>query len=156
MVKRTVIAAIFCLFLCVNAGAYMVSFYIIETGVSENGSENQHSVYWENAFLDVFFDAGHVVSNAPILQLENKPSGDILRQVNMQEVKNAGIDFLIIAQLDYNADASPSEMSFFVYRINPKEKVFERQVERRPARLAREEYEFMKSIARGLITYVSD
>ena len=156
MVKRILTAAIFCLFLCVNAGAEMVSFYIIETGVQEDGRENQHSVFWESAFLDVFFDAGHIVSNAPILQMENKPSGDILRQVNMHEVKNAGIDFIIIAQLDYNSAVSPAEMSFFVYRINPKEKIFERKVEGRPSRPARDEYEFMKSIARGLITYVRD
>jgi len=154
MAKRIVIAAVICAFLCVNAGAHMVSFFIIETGVPEDARENQHSVFWENAFLDVFFDAGHIVSNAPILRLEDRPSGDILQEIDMQEVRRAGIDYLIIAQLDYNAALAPSDMFFYVFKINPKNKIFESKIEGRSERSAREEYEYMKSIARGLIAYV--
>ena len=156
MAKRTVLAASFCLFLGVNAGASMVSFYVIETGVPVNLRGNHHSVYWENVFMDVFFEAGHIVSNTPILRLESKPSGDILQQVNMQEVRSAGIDFLIIAQLDYNAEPVPSEMSFYIFRVTPTEKIYERKIDGRTARPAREELDYMKSIASGLITYVND
>jgi len=154
MAKRTAITAVFCVLMCVNAGASMVSFYVIETGVPENRRENQYSVFWENAFLDVFFDAGHIVCNAPILSLQGGLSGDILHQVNMLEVRDAGIDFVIIARLDYNSGAVPSEMFFYVFRVNPREKLYERQLEGREARPVREELEYMKTIARGLVTYV--
>jgi len=134
--------------------ASMVSFYVIETGLPDNGQVNNNSILWENAFMDVFFDAGYIVSNAPVLRLEEKPKGEILRHVNILEAKNAGIDFLLIAQLDFNPDLNVEEISFFIYSVSSKEKLMERQIEGRQPRAAREEYDYMKSIARGLITYI--
>jgi len=145
------------LFINVSAGASMVSFYFIETGLPDNGNENQHSLLWESAFMDVFFEAGYIVSNTPVLRLENKPQGDILRQVNMHTVRNAGIDFLLIAQFDFNSDMIPSEISFYIYKVNPREKLFERKIDVRAGRRpSREEFEYMKSVARGLVPYIAN
>jgi hypothetical protein len=104
--------------------------------------------------MDVFFDAGFIVSNAPVLRLENKPSNEILRFVDMQQARRAGIDYLLIAQLDFTVNGSPSEITFFIYKVNPAEKILERHLQGRQARPEREEFEYMKSIARGLIKYL--
>ena len=151
---KKVFVVLFGLFLILNAEGSMVSFYLIETGLSENVSDNNYAVQWENAFMDVFFDGGLIVSNAPILRLLNKPSGDILRHVNMNEAKNAGIDFVVIGQLDFAFNGAPSDITFFIYQVTPREKILERQFQGRTSRPAREEFEYMKSIARGLITYI--
>ena len=152
--KKITLTVFLMVFLAFSAQASMVSFYIIETGLSDNGKENEYSVLWENAFLDVFFDGGFIVSNAPILRLEEKPEGDILRQINMHQVRNAGIDFLIIAQLDFHEELIPSEITFYIYKVTPRELILERKIERRQSRASREEYEYLKSIARGLIPYI--
>jgi len=149
-------AVILFFFLSVAANAAMVSIYVIETGVPEDGRENLNSVNWENAFLDVFFDAGHIVSNSPILRLEKKPQGDILREVDMRPLRNGGIEFLIIAQLDYSTEFTPSELSFWVYRVNTRELITEKKVQGRQISSQREGYEYMKSIARGLIASIDD
>jgi hypothetical protein len=149
-----IFTAIFGLILTINANATMVSFYLIETGLSENAEDNQLSFLWENAFMDVFFDAGFIVSNAPILRMPNKPVGDIMSQVNMTAVRNAGIDYLLIAQLDFTVNGSPCEITFYIYKVNPREKILERQIQGRESRPSREEFEYMKAIARGLIRYI--
>ena len=152
---KKVFIVLFGLFLTLKAEGSMVSFYLIETGLSENVNDNQYAVQWENAFMDVFFDGGLIVSNAPILRLQNKPSDDILRFVNMNEARNAGIDIVVIGQLDFSHNGAPSDITFFIYQVSPIEKILERHIQGRSSRPAREEYEYMKSIARGLITYIN-
>jgi len=154
LMKRFTLAVILGVFAFYSAQASVVSFFIIETGLPGNGSDHQHSVFWENAFLDVFFEAGYIVCNSPILRMETKPSGDILRQVDMQEARNSGIDFLLIAQLDFTTNISPAEISFFIYKVNTREKIVERVIQGRGTRSAMDEYEYMKTVARGLITYI--
>jgi hypothetical protein len=63
--------------LVLNAEAYMVSFFIIESGLPLEGIKNQHSQLWENAFFDVFFDAGYIVSNTPMMRIASKPKMSI-------------------------------------------------------------------------------
>ena len=153
-VSVTFLAACLYLFFAVNVHAAMVSFCVIETGLEENGQENQFSVIWENAFLDVFFEAGHIVCNAPVLRLENKPADNILRNFNMQDVRNSGIDYLIIAMLDFNSAVSPEEVVIFIYKVTPREKILERLLPERQTRTGRDELEYVKSIARGFVTYI--
>ncbi|MCL2175850.1 MAG: hypothetical protein FWB73_07380 [Treponema sp.] len=148
-------AIFLCLFfLNFNIAASMVTFYVIETGLSENARPIHRSSSWEDAFLEVFFDGGFIVSNAPILRLDEKPDGDILDYVNIHEAERAGIDFIIIAQLDYNIDLIPSEISFFIYKVTPNKKLMENKIQIKPSKTSREEYEYMKTIARGLVGYI--
>ena len=155
--KGITLALILGLFLNFSVGASMVSFYVIETGVPESAGNVRHTELWENAFLDIFFDAGHIVSNAPILRLEKKPSGDILRMVDMQDARGSGVDFVLIAQLDYNTDfKSPGEISFFIYRVTPREKILERTILPRSIRTVRDEYDEIKSVVRGLVPYIGE
>ena len=157
MKRRIAIALILGLFIGFNAWAGMVSFYVIETGLSENEEKKQHSELWENALLDIFFDAGHIVTNGLILRLEKKPSGDILEFVDMQEARDFGIEFVLIAQLDYVSDSrSPGEISFFIYNTGSREKIMERKITPRSIRTARDEYDDIKSFVRGLVPYLGE
>ena len=157
--KKTWILFIFLIFLSVNASAYMVSFYIIETGLPQdpdNVRVHSHSVLWENAFMDVFFDAGFIVGNAPILRMENKPSGDILNaaSVNFKDARDWGIDFILITQLDYNNELSIAEnIAFFVYMVSSGEKIYEKQIKRSSGRMAKEEFNELKTIVRELVPF---
>jgi len=154
MLKRTVLAVVFFLFLSFAAGASMISFCVVETGVPLDVNERRQSLFWENAFMDVFFDAGYIISNAPILRLEGIPSGEIIGEFDLMDFRRAGIDFIIIARLDYNADLALSDVSFFIYKVTPENKIHERQLDKQPSRNERDEYTFMKTTARGLIRYI--
>jgi hypothetical protein len=154
--NRFVFTLIFCLFLNIEGNASMVSFFLIETGLPENASVNQHSVQWENAFMDVFFDAGYIVSNAPISRAETKPIGDLLASAcDLDEAKKWGIDYLFIAHLDYNEELRiPEGISFLIYKVSSNERLFENQIAGKSYRSTREEYDDIKSIIRGLVPHI--
>jgi len=155
MKRRIFIALFFALFINIAAGASMVSFYVIETGVAEEAERIQHSINWENAFLDIFFDAGHIVCNAPILRLDKKPLGDIAEMVDMQDARDSGVDFILIAQIDYELNTrTPQAVSFIIYNLVTREKLLEKKVSPDKLKKARGEYEDMKTIVRGLVPYI--
>jgi len=154
---KYVFTVILGLFLVFSVDAAMVSFYVIETGLPDNGRMNQHSVLWENAFLDVFFEAGHIVCDAPMLRLEEKPEeDDVLQFVNLYSMQSSGVEYIIIARLDYNNTTAPTDILFYIYKMTPGEMIVEKQIEGRQARPAREELEYMKTIARGFTPYIPE
>jgi hypothetical protein len=155
MLKRVCIAVIIGISLTFSVSAAMVSFYVIETGLNEEG-EGRQSVLWENAFMDVFFDAGYIISNAPVLRLEKKPS-DILQVINIEEAGLSGIDYMLIVLLEYKTDAPVAgEISFYVYRVVKREKIIERKIQQGQIKSERDEYDNMKSIAKGFVPYIGE
>jgi hypothetical protein len=155
MLKRITFALIMGVIVNLTVNAAMVSFYVIETGLNEE-ADVQQSILWENAFLDVFFDAGYIISNAPLLRLENKPS-DILQVVDIKEAGTVGIDYMLIVLLDYNVSLlTPNEIYFYIYKVSGQKIIKEKKMAAPQARAARDEYENIKSIARGFIPYIGE
>ena len=156
MFYRIVFTFIFGFFLVTSGSASMVSFFILESGLPENAAVNQHSQQWENALMDVFFDAGYIVSNAPISRIESKPAGDILSAAcDLEDARNWGIDFILITLLDYNNELFiPDEISFLIFKVTTNERVFERQIKGRAYRSVREEHDDIRAIIRGLVPYI--
>ena len=164
MKKRLLIALIICIFFSFGTAAAMVSFFVIETGLPEEMDFINHSIVWENAFMDVFFEAGHIISNFPIMRLLAKPQDDILYEIdfNLEDGRAMGIDFIIITLLDFDSAGqsevsrlqTPKEISFFIFNVNTGEKSYERQIAGKTYRSASEELNDIKSIARGLIPFV--
>jgi hypothetical protein len=106
-------AVIFGVLLSFSAEAAMIQFYVIETGVPPNVERKRCSELWENALMDVFFDSGHIVTNAPIYRLDTKPAGGIAEaaKVRIDEATDGGSDYIFIAMLDYPPDSgTPSEV----------------------------------------------
>jgi len=153
MSKRIILALITGLFINFSVSATMISFYIIETGLNEESKIGQ-SELWEGAFMDVFFDAGYIVSNAPVLRLDKKPS-DIDRFIDLEEAETCGINFVLVAQLDY-ADGymMPGEISVSVYNVMTKQKLMERKMAGRQYNTMTAQYDNMKSIARAFVPYI--
>jgi len=86
------------------APAANVSFLAIDVGASqgEPGARNStqwenapgagHSTQWENALMEVFFDLGHIVSNAPRMQIQglDVPEGLPPEALSLYEEARAG------------------------------------------------------------------
>jgi len=157
MLKR-IVFVFFVFFTVFGVEASMITFIVIETGLPQEGERNQHSLHLENALLDVFFDAGHIVSNAPILRFETKPSGDILQSsaYSMEEdAMDAGVDYIVLSLLDYSGAPSPGEISFLVYKVRGRVKVLERQIRGKTYRTTRDEIDDLKIIVRELVPYLN-
>jgi len=156
MLKRVIIAVIIGISLHLTVGAATVSFYVIEAGVNEDFDVKQsQSIQWEDAFMEVFFDAGYIISNAPIMRLEKKPS-DVLQVVDMEEALICGIDYMLIVLPEYKKDVKePIEVSFYIYRVARKEKVIEKKIIIKRGS-AQDDYNYMKSIAKGFVPYIRE
>ncbi|GBU28571.1 hypothetical protein R84B8_02131 [Treponema sp. R8-4-B8] len=156
MLKRIAIAVIIGISLTLSVAAATVSFYVIETGINEDFDIKQsQSIQWENAFMDVFFDAGYIISNAPIMRLEKIPS-DVLQVIDINEAVVYGIDYMLIVLLDYKKELNDSsEVSFFIYKVTRKEKVFEKKILIK-RESSQDDYNNMKSIAKGFVPYIGE
>ncbi len=154
MLKRIVFIVIIGILFTFSVSAATVSFYVVEAGINEE-ADKRVSELWETAFMDVFFDAGYIISNAPIMRLDKSPS-NILQIVDFKEASVCGIDYMLIVLLDFKVGLpSPEEVSFYIYKVNKKEKVLERKIRQKQVPL-KDDYNNMKSIARGFVPYIGE
>jgi hypothetical protein len=112
----------------VPVSAYTVSFIVVETGLPEEQGFCEYSSLWESGLLDVFFDAGHIVSNAPVLRLSDPPVKQFPDEAveSLNEANAGGADYFVLALLDYRGggvpDAStpkPKQVSLRVFKTTP-------------------------------------
>jgi hypothetical protein len=159
MKKKFSISLILGIVITLHIEASVISFYVIETGLQTEGGRNRNSALWENAFLDVFFDSGYIVSNYPILRLSSKPEGSIIEAsgFDADEAKDAGIDFILVTQLDYdNALLPPSVITFYIFRVNNHQIIYEKQITGIAERPEKDAYEDMKKIIKELVQFVTN
>lgn len=156
--KKSIFAAvIFGVFLVIRAEASLISFFVIETGLPEETGINQNSIIWENAFMDVFFDAGYIVSNYPMLRYETKPEGNILEisGFNVFEAKDAGVDYILISKLDYSPPAQlPESISFYVFKVDQYEIIYEKHINGKNIRGGQLANDDLKTIINELARFV--
>jgi hypothetical protein len=154
MLKRIIFVVIILILFTFSVSAATVSFYVVEAGINEE-ADKRVSELWETAFMDVFFDAGYIISNAPIMRLDKSPS-NILQIVDFKEASVCGIDYMLIVLLDYKVGLpSPEEVSFYIYKVTKREKVLERKISQKQVPL-KDDYNNMKSIARGFVPYIGE
>ena len=160
MAKKMLAVFVFGFFLVLGAEATMVSFVVIETGLTQDDGINQRSVQWENALLDAFFDAGYIVSNVPMVRFDSKPSGRLEDLVSRDIVaaRAGGAEFLIVAQLDYAPGSlSPNDISLVLFSIiPPSSRIHENQVSGKTYRSEREEMEDLKSIVGEFVPHLRE
>lgn len=157
MKKGVVAAIVFGVFLAFNSEASTISFYIIETGLPEDSGINRYSVLWENAFMDVFFDNGYIVSNYPMLRYDSSPQGNILEisGFDAAEAKDAGVDYILISKLDYSSSVkSPDLISFYVFTVSQHEIIYEKQINGKTYGSDRDANDDLKKIIMELVQFV--
>jgi hypothetical protein len=111
-----------------------VSFLVLETGLEEGQGASQYSSLYESGLLDVFFDAGHIVSNAPILRLSRVPGQGFPEEAmgDLEEAAEGGMEYFILAQLDYavppgEAIEKPRTVFLRIFRVAPRTLIYERR-----------------------------
>jgi len=103
MLKKHLVFALFlCAFTLPRLFGATVSCLVIETGRPEGGSKSRYSTMWENNLMDVFFDSGHIVSNARMIRLDLKPAESFPGQAERDylEARENGMDYFLIAIID--------------------------------------------------------
>jgi hypothetical protein len=135
--KFRTMPVLLCFFIGITAPApvfaYTVSFVMIEMGLVQDGASPESANLWENGLMDVFFNAGHIVSNAHTLRVDREIVKDFPDEVqgDIDEARQGGVDFFIIVVLDYRLSETsgkvvkPQQIQLKVFRVNPHQKVYE-------------------------------
>jgi hypothetical protein len=162
MLKR-VLAAVLLMMPAGILPAEMVSFMVVETGLQ--GGKTGASGLWESGFMDVFFDAGHIVSNAPGMRLDQPLSEQPVdafpeeARRDLEEALNGGSDFFVLVLLDY-AGSSPAarggQVSLRLWRLHPYQFMFERHYTARANMTSAEELADIKNAARTIMSHLKD
>jgi len=157
MAKSSLAAIILGIFLVFRAEAAMVSFMVIETGLPQDAAKPQYSHLWESALLDVFYEAGHIVCNAPIMRIQLLDAGKVpdAAMAELEQAGEGGADFFILAILDYKTgDASmpPNAVSLKLFSIDPFNQLYEQNVAGKNFRTSKELFDNLKKIAGGLVS----
>ncbi len=141
-----------------------VSIIIVETGIREESPRIESSGLWENGLMDVFFENGHIVSNAPILRLNagaaNPYPGEQL--LNLNEVKAGGANFYVLAVLSYSetnektsGPLTPRLISLRFVRLSPYKVLYEVQLNGTQGKI-QDELDHAKKAAQAMIPYFKD
>ncbi|MDR0313257.1 MAG: hypothetical protein LBI14_06640 [Treponema sp.] len=128
--KRLGIIALLWVFLALPAFASMVSFLIVEEG--SGAPANNYSAVWEDELMGAFFDAGHIVSNSPILRVESLSDSELPVEVNADydEAYYGGADYFILAVLEFRPQNGQSRLNSVVIKIfttNSQTLIYERR-----------------------------
>jgi hypothetical protein len=117
-----------------------VNFLVVETvppgedSPGEGAPPFESSALWEACLLDVFFEAGHVVSNSPILRLDglraadlpgkNGAGGEFPREIRpeLEGAALGGAEYFVLVLLTYqpgaaDTKAQPGEADLRVYSL---------------------------------------
>jgi hypothetical protein len=181
----------FFLFVILNTPVSAAGLYILvaETGAGAGeGRFSQNdpgqsvgfdsSFLWESCLMEIFFEAGHIVSNSPVLGLGpsiNIPGrespgiefpGEL--RADLTEARSGMADYFILALLHYPAGADkktkPEQVSLRIYGLEPYRFVYEETgslvpaagggsaVPTRPVN----EAEQARRLIRGLIPHLKD
>ncbi|MDR2607304.1 MAG: hypothetical protein LBC57_02840 [Treponema sp.] len=162
--KLAVVIFILGVFLALPLPASTVSVLVIETGRNGDNPVKEYSTLWEYGILDVFFEAGHIVSNAPIIQTRRKTAKELPDEArpDMEDAKEGGADFFVLALLDYEspdrggAAGKPDAVSLRLFKISGNKAIYQENVSPGTYPSRDEEVQGIKRIARKLVPLVRD
>jgi hypothetical protein len=150
-------------FLPVPLSGASVSFLVLETGLEEGQGDSRYSSLYESGLLDVFFDAGHIVSNAPILRLSGRPRQTFPEEAmgDLAEAIEGGMEYFILAQLDYAAPPDgeiekPRSISLRIFRVKPYKLIYEQRYDGKALPTMDDEFLEVKQRAGNLIRHLND
>ena len=142
----------------ISVNAANISVMIIETGLDAEKEKMQYSGLWESGVLDVFFESGHIVSNAPIMRLDYIPDEIFPAEAekDLNEAKEGSMEYLLVVQINYKnlLNGRPKQVVMRLFKILPFKLLHEENLSDAKSRNTKEEFEFIKQAARIFISKV--
>ncbi|MDR2553484.1 MAG: hypothetical protein LBD31_10030 [Treponema sp.] len=113
--------------------AATISVLVIETGLPPGMGATESASVWESGLMDAFFDAGHIVSNAPILRLEETPGSEFPPEVrrDFDAARIGGSDFFVMVLIKYRGvppeteQEEPREITIKLFSVSSGKLIYE-------------------------------
>ncbi|MDR2186129.1 MAG: hypothetical protein LBO80_10785 [Treponema sp.] len=142
------------------ASAATVSFLVVETGIAE-GAAAESSGIWESGLMDAFFDAGHIVSSAPVLRLSGAPDKPLPGEAegSFNEALEGGADFFVLALLEFQDspdNPKPRRISLRLFSTRPRRFIYEEQLNGGPETVPGEEFAAARNAARAIVSRLQE
>ena len=159
--KRFLGTALLFLLLTFSASASTVSFLVVETGLNDGIPGPQSSSrLWEEGLMAFFFDAGHIVTNNPILRMDRPVPTEIhgtIIENDFSEAVMGGAEYIVLGYLEYvtqGTRAVPAKMNIKIYTTVPEELVYEQIFP--VGRNTSEENQIIRNAGRIIISHIKD
>jgi hypothetical protein len=151
-----------------------ISVLVIETGLRDGRPAfyTEMTGVWETGIMDVFFEEGHIVTNARAFALEKKPGKELSDEIQsyITEAEDSGIDYFILAYLNYKTAVDtgrfsgrpkPADIEFSLFNINsshnPSKCVWTQHIDLGSTGYSKgEELSRARKVARSLIAHLGD
>ena len=138
-----------------SLGAATVSVLVIETGLPPGNGCTPSATVWESGMMDAFFDAGHIVSNAPCQQLYAavfNGSGALPLEAgsDFDQARIGGADFFVLVLLNYQGDIienQKKEVFIRVFQVSSGDLLYETKLPGKSWGSTDEEFLFAKQNA---------
>ncbi|MCL1815468.1 MAG: hypothetical protein FWG27_06595 [Treponema sp.] len=108
--------------------AATVSVQVVETGLPFGSGCSSSAMIWESGMMDAFFDAGHIVSNAPCQQIE-KTASLLPPELNgdFDEARIGGADYYVLILINYSngSPEHPKDVFVRVFKVSTGEILYE-------------------------------
>jgi hypothetical protein len=95
---------------------------VVETGKTDPYPVSEFSRLWENGLMDAFFNAGHIVSNIPVIQIPSGGSGELPEEVQpgFDDALAGGMEYFLLAFLDYQGrEGKPASIRLRLFALKP-------------------------------------
>jgi hypothetical protein len=107
--------------------------------------------------MDAFFEAGHIVSNAPSLRISRADDVEFeeAAKKELEDAAAGGADYLVVILLEYENGAEtlePGEISLRLYKIRPRGLLYSEKYTNKP--VSAEGMPSPGSLARTLVSYI--
>jgi len=159
--KRFLCVVVLFMLFTFYASASTVSFLVVETGLNDGmPSPQSSSRLWEEGLMALFFDAGHIVTNNPILRMDRQIPTEIrgtIIEYDFNEAVIGGAEYIVFGFLEYELQgnrAAPVRMNIKIYTTVPEELVYEQVFP--VGRNSGEESQLIRNAGRVIISQIKE
>lgn len=148
-------------FIALPLEASMISVLVIETGLDQESVVKDYSTLWEDGIMRVLFDAGHIVTNGPVIRLKADRIKEFPdeAQGDFYEASEGGAEYFVLALLEYtyqDGTFRPSGVSLKLYSTVPRKLIYEQRFSAGQSGDNQEDHARAREAAGVLITHIKD
>ncbi|MDR1900864.1 MAG: hypothetical protein LBQ88_01085 [Treponema sp.] len=163
MFKKRLYGIAFIVLLPLPLSAANVSVLVAETGLLEGVPPFAISSIWEGILLDVFFEGGHIVSNAPVIRLPSFPDKELPGEAvsDFYEAAGGGAEYFVLVILDYSrlkmdGRQKQPDASLRLFKIRPYKMIYKLQADLSKEKAINEDFALIKRQIERLTAYINE
>jgi hypothetical protein len=133
---------------------------VLETGAAAAAAKGPAGL-WEEGIMEVFFNDGHIISNAKTRKITTFPKQEFPEEAlrDFQEADEGGSEFFIVALLSYGDKVAgrnpvPESVTLRLYNVNPYQFLTEKIIEEKSDTPVEDALNIARNCARDISIFI--